>query len=229
MPAKTKNKTIASKIRIAILEDNPLLLSGMKMELDKPDFDICSASDQPDDFISEVKTCQPDIAIVDLRVWNDFEAGFKVIRQIREMSPRTQCIIYTFYDQLEYFHAGINLGIRAFLSKNINEISLEKVIRIVSSGGAYYGELLNRYLDKVKEMPSLLNLDEPSTVSQGHLSDRELEILRLFGENKDEDAIAEALTVSVNTIKAHTKNIRGKLNVKTTIEALRIARLRGLF
>lgn len=229
MSTKHINTEAKSKITVAILEDNLPLLKGMQMELDKPDIEICSASDQPDNFLSDVKKYQPAVAIVDLRIWNDFEAGFKVIQKIRENSPHTQSVIYTFYDQMEFFHHGINLGIRAFVSKNINEISLEKVIHIVVNGGTYYGDLLSRYLEMVKEIPSLTNLDEPSVpTTQNHMSERELEILRLFGEDKTEDEIAKALVVSVNTIKAHTKNIRGKLGVKTTVDAIRLGRLRGL-
>lgn len=228
MSTKKRKPEGISKITVAILEDNSPLLKGMQMELDKPDIEICSASEQPDTFLSEVEKCQPAIAIIDLRIWSDFEAGFNAIRRIRDISPRTQCIIYTFYEKLEYFHHGVNLGIKAYVSKNINEISLDKVVRIVANGGTYYGKLLDQYLDKVKEMPDLTNFDEPPTTAQNHLSERELEILRLLGQGRTEDEIAAGLVVSINTIKAHTKNIRGKLGVKTTLDAVRLGRLRGL-
>ena len=216
-------------ITVAILEDNEPMLKGMCIELDKPDIRICSARDELKAFLEDVRQYQPVVAVVDLRIKTaDTEVGYEAVRIIREISPQTHCIIYTVYEGLEYFHRGVNLGVKAFVSKHIHGVSLEKVIRIVASGGTYYGDLPSQYLEKVKEMPATASLIEPSASSEGHLSERELEILRLFGEGKMEDDIALGLHISINTIKAHTKNIRGKLKVKTTTEAVRVARLRNL-
>lgn len=227
MPTKTKEaEGEPEEITIAILEDNINLLTGMKIELKKPDIWICSASDQPEKFLNDVDRCQPKVAIIDQRIWEDFDAGYNAIRKIKEISPNTHCIIYTFYDQLEYFHQGVKLGIKAFVSKNTNEIALEKVIRIVANGGTYYGGLLEQYLERLKEIPSLTFLSEPPAL-YNPLSDREVEVLRLFGEGKSEDEIRKELFVSVNTIKAHTKNIRGKLRVNSTKEAVQVAMLRN--
>ena len=229
MPSKKKNVDKTNMITVAILEDTEPLLKGMCIELGRADIRVCSARDELDLFLEDVKKCQPSVAVIDLRIHSaDTKAGYDAIRAIHEISPKTQCIIYTSYEALEYFHKGVNLGVKAFVSKHIHGISLEKVIRIVANGGTYYGDLLGQYLEKVKELPSEAGQNEPSTPAQGRLSERELEILRLFGEGKTEDEIAEALHVSIHTIRAHTKNIRGKLLVKSTPEAVRIARLRGL-
>ncbi|MCE9647144.1 MAG: response regulator transcription factor [Chloroflexi bacterium] len=242
MPAKTKKQTAKPKsasraksrpsqpkITVAILEDNQPLTVGLRLELDKPDIQICSTSDEPEKFLLDIKKYHPSIAIIDLRIWSDREAGFNTIEKIREISPDTNCIIYTFIDDLQNFHRGINLGIKAFVSKNIKEAPMEQVLRIVAGGGTYYGELLKQYLEKMKETPSpAANPDTLPAPTAAHLSDRELEILRLFGEGKTEDEIAETLTLSIHTVKSHTNNIRGKVGVKTTLEAVRYARLHGL-
>lgn len=228
-PATAKSQTSQPKITIAILEDNEPLTVGLRMELDKPDIQICSTSDEPEKFLLDVKKYKPSIAIIDLRIWSDREAGFNTIEKIKEISPDTNCIIYTYIDDLQNFHRGINLGIKAFVSKNIKEAPMEQVLRIVAGGGTYYGELLKQYLEKMKEAPSLtVNPDALPASTTVHLSDRELEILGLFGEGKTEDEIAEILTLSIHTVKSHTNNIRGKVGVKTTLEAVRYARLHDL-
>lgn len=215
-------------ITIAILEDNIPTLTGLRMELDKPDINVVAAHDELQPFLEAVKEFQPEIAIVDMRVQaSDTEGGYEAIRVIGEVSPQTRIIIYTAFDSLDHFHFGINRGVKAFVSKNIHEVPLEKVIRIVSEGGTYYGKFMQQYLDRIKEMPQEAELGTPAATSQCPLSERELEVLKLFGGDKSEEEMAGALFVSENTIKAHTKNIRGKLNVKTTREALRLARIRG--
>ena len=216
-----------NRITVAILEDNATLVKGMKAELDKPDIFVCVASDNVDQFLEELKSCQPKVAIVDLRIWKDLDAGFVAITKARALSPDTQFVIYTFYDVIEKFHKGINLGIKAFVSKNIYEKPLDEVVRIVFNGGTYYGDLLPKYLDKVKESSTQLIFDnEEKTSEVGGLSKKELEVLDLLDKGLTGSEIAAKLFVTVNTVKAHTKNIRAKLGVKSTTEAIRIHRLR---
>jgi DNA-binding NarL/FixJ family response regulator len=222
-----KRQTNENKITVAILEDNATLVRGMKAELDKPDISICIISDNPDQFLNELKSCKPRIAIIDLRIWKDLDAGFVTITKARELSPTTQHIIYTAYDMIEKFHRGINLGISAFVSKNIYEKPLDEVVKIVASGGTYYGNLLSLYLDKVKESSIELEFDKEEKVpAKDSLSRKELEVLSLLEGGMSTQDVAQKLYVSINTVKAHTKNIRGKLGAKSTIEAIRLYRLR---
>jgi NarL family two-component system response regulator LiaR len=214
------------RITVAILEDNATLVKGMKAELDKPDIVVCVTCDNVDHFLEQLKSCQPGIAIVDLRIWKDLDAGFTAIAKAKALSTDTQFIIYTFYDVIEKFHKGINLGVRAFVSKNIYEKPLDEVVRIVSSGGTYYGDLLPKYLDKVRESSIQFEAEGESSSASGKLSKKEMEVIALLDQGKTVEQIAAERFISVNTVKAHTKNIRGKLGAKTTAEAVRIYRLR---
>jgi len=227
MPKATnKPRPKTKKIRVAILEDNATMVKGLKAELDQPDLAICSVTNHVDQFLEELAHCQPQIAIVDLRICQDFEAGFGVIARAREISPATQYIVHTAYDMIENFHNGINLGIKAFVSKNIYEKPLDEVVRLVFSGGTYYGDLLPQYLNKLKENSLPLSFQSDEMRVKGDFSMTELEVLDLLDQGKSIDEIAGQRVVSVNTIKAQTKSIRGKLGVKTTNEALRLYRLR---
>lgn len=206
------------------MEDNATLVKGMKAELDQPDISVCVVSDSVDQFLNELKLCQPKVAIIDLRIWKDLDAGFVAIAKARTISPDTQYVVYTFYDVVEKFHKGINLGIKAFVSKNIYEKPLDDVVRIVSNGGTYFGDLLPKYLDTVREGLNQFE-DRGKTVKDG-LSKKELDVLMLLDKGMTNSEIASKLFVTVNTVKAHTKNIRGKLGAKTTVEAVRLYRLR---
>jgi ATP/maltotriose-dependent transcriptional regulator MalT len=59
------------------------------------------------------------------------------------------------------------------------------------------------------------------------LTPRELEVLRLIAEGLTNPAIAERLTISVGTVKAHTANIYTKLGVRNRVQALAVARDRA--
>lgn len=227
MPKAANKRQLKTKgITVAILEDNATMVKGMKAELDKPDISICSIANHVDQFLKQLESCQPRIAIVDLRICQDFEAGFGVIVRAKELSPATQYIVHTAYDMIENFHSGINLGIKAFVSKNIYEKPLDEVVRLVFNGGTYYGELLPQYLKKLKENAVPLSFQSEEMPIKGDLSKTELEILELLDQEKSIEEIARERVVSKNTVKAQTRSIRGKLRVKTTHEAVRLYRLR---
>jgi DNA-binding NarL/FixJ family response regulator len=226
--AKPTNRSSKAKlITVAILEDNATLVKGMMAELDTGDIKTCVIGEEVNQFLEGLQLCQPDIAIVDLRIWNDLDAGFVAIGKAREISPRTQFIVYTAYDLMDKFHRGINLGVKAFVSKNIYEKPLDEVVRIVYNGGTYYGDLLPAYLEKVKEQSIQVKPDEHKAANEKTgMSKKELEVLELLDRGLSDKEIAEKLVISINTVKAHTKSIRGKFGVKTTNEAIRIYRLR---
>jgi DNA-binding NarL/FixJ family response regulator len=221
-----KRRLTTKRITVAILEDNVTMVKGMKAELDRPDISICSVTNHVDQFLEELESCQPHIAIVDLRICQDFEAGFGVIARARDISPATQYIVHTAYDMIENFHNGINLGIKAFVSKNIYEKPLDEVVQLVFNGGTYYGDLLPQYLNKLKENTLPLSFQNEKMLANSDFSKTELEVLDLLDQGKSIEEIAEQRVVSVNTIKAQTRSIRGKLGVGTTNEALRLYRLR---
>ena len=60
------------------------------------------------------------------------------------------------------------------------------------------------------------------------LSERELDVLRLLDSDLGGPAIARELSVSVNTVRTHTRHIYAKLGVTTRREAVREAARLGL-
>ena len=90
---------------------------------------------------------------------------------------------------------------------------------------AYVGRLLVALENETKaNLP--LDLDQSSLVEP--LSERELELLRLIAAGMTNQAVAEALVVSVNTVKTHARSIYGKLGVHNRTQAATRARELGL-
>ncbi|WP_243765975.1 response regulator transcription factor [Polaribacter cellanae] len=67
------------------------------------------------------------------------------------------------------------------------------------------------------------NTHTEDIIKNANLSYREEEVLQLLVDNKTNKEIAEALFISVNTVKYHVKNIYDKLNIKSRREAQNIA------
>ncbi|HAW52944.1 MAG TPA: hypothetical protein DCX54_11555 [Flavobacteriales bacterium] len=215
-----KTKSEPTKITVVILEDNATLVKGMLVELDYPDIRVCSVSDSVEIFLQEIQNHLPNIAIVDLRIWSAMHAGLKGIEEAMKLSPNTSFMIHTAYDDIENFHEGISLGIEAFISKNIYEKPLDEIVRIVFNGGTYYGRFLPAYLNMVKETGTRLAFEKEEESAKDILTSAEQEIIQLFEKGFSQEEIAEKRSVSIHTVKTHTKSIRAKLGVKSTSEAV---------
>ncbi|HPG34327.1 MAG TPA: LuxR C-terminal-related transcriptional regulator [Lentimicrobium sp.] len=55
------------------------------------------------------------------------------------------------------------------------------------------------------------------------MSDRELEVLKLFAESYTNQEIADKLFVSIRTVESHKNNIMRKINLKTTVDMVKFA------
>ena len=88
---------------------------------------------------------------------------------------------------------------------------------------AYVSKLLGAFEpQKVIQGPTSQQLIEP-------LTDRELEVLRLLSTELSGPEIAQELSVSLNTMRTHTKSIYSKLNVNNRLAAVRVARELSIF
>lgn len=219
-------------ITLVILDDNLSVRLGLRVQLDQPDLRILAACDSLEAFMTEIEAHPPNVAIIDLSIPPDLEAGMTAIERVRRVSPATRCIVYTHYDSLENFDRVIRLGIKAFVSKEIKEkMPLGDIIRIVARGGTYYEpDIFEKYIETV-ESPRAGHAQEADIESRLvalHITDRELEVLELLDQGLDQAQIAKKLVISKFTVKAHTKSLREKLQATSTQEALRMARLRGV-
>ncbi len=68
----------------------------------------------------------------------------------------------------------------------------------------------------------------PKIIPDEELSSRELDTLKLIAENLTNQEIAEALYVSINTVKTHVRNILLKLEAKNRNEAVLKAKEKGM-
>ncbi len=82
-------------------------------------------------------------------------------------------------------------------------------------------------MERVRVDPGREPPEDPETAAS-RLSQREIEVLQLMDQGLEFQAIADRLFISVNTVKAHAKSIREKLQVNSTQDAVRQARLRGI-
>ncbi|MGW8225352.1 MAG: LuxR C-terminal-related transcriptional regulator [Anaerolineales bacterium] len=147
-----------------------------------------------------------------------------------------QSVLYQFLGEkekaMDALDQALDLGeeesfIRTFLDEG------EPMARLLYEAAArghhtnYIGKLLAEYSSEVKmNEAGILGSDHSELVEP--LSGREIEVLELIAEGKSNQEIAGMLHISLSTVKGHTSNIYGKLNVRSRVQSVARARELGI-
>jgi DNA-binding NarL/FixJ family response regulator len=218
-------------VRVAALDDAKWDLQGIKDDLaNLPDMKVIVATDDVSHFMKVLENELPDVAITDLRIHDDYNAGLGILSEIKTRFVATRCLVLTVYPALSRFVEALDRGADAFISKQAvheGKYALPEVIRLMVRGGRVYeGELV---LEMRQQLDVSRNpLSGPDVRTDVALSRRQAEILGLVSEGMTTPEIAQQLFLSQNTVKAHIRNILQLLDARDRQHAVRIARLNSL-
>lgn len=172
-------------------------------------------------------TKQPDIIIMDLGL--PYMNGIQATKIIKDKYPDIKVIILTCHERREEVLACLSSKASGYILKNEEAIkdSIKKAIRTVYQGGMWLDKEIGDYA--LSTIPKPISYDFNNLYQKDEnelreyitslLSKREIETLGLITDGKTNDEIAQALTVSKNTIKMHVRNILTKLSVNDRIQA----------
>ena len=113
------------------------------------------------------------------------------------------------FDQAEAIHQMKDAGVSGYIMKNSSLKKVLEAIRIVAKNGIYFDD-------------SITTTDVTSK-EEIVLSTREKEILRLIGEGKTSQEIADILFIGKSTVDTHRKNILKKMNIQGKTDLIRFA------
>jgi DNA-binding NarL/FixJ family response regulator len=198
-------------IRVLIADDTAIGLEGIKSILRTAEKEI-RVIGETDSIVSVtrlVRELSPDILIIDLRWYGDESAGWIKIREVKEQDPNQKVIAVTAYEKL--IPDARKSGADEVITKNFRREDLINLIR----------ELAAR---DTSRKPESVNL----APTQDLLSPREIEVLELLATGLSDKEIADALNISVNTVKNHDKSILQKLHVENRFKAVIKAREYGI-
>lgn len=158
---------------------------------------------------------KPDIAVMDIVMpkLNGIEAS----KAIKSISPTTAILILTAHDDDQYVLGLLEAGAAGYLLKSARGRDVVAAIRAVRAGeSVLHPAIIAKLLKRAMEMPVEAN----KSTSKDHLTERETEVLRLAAAGMSNKEIADRLSVTVRTVKAHISNVFDKMNVASRTEAI---------
>jgi two-component system NarL family response regulator len=162
--------------------------------------------------VEEFRRLRPDVVLMDLKMLG--MSGLQAIEAIRREDGDARIIVLTMYEGDEDIYQALRAGAASYLLKNMLADNLVKIVREVHQGG--------------RPIPSRVAWRLAARVGQSSLSRREVEVLELIAKGKQNKEIADALSVSPETVGTHVKHLFAKLGVNDRTAAVTVALSRGI-
>ena len=212
------------KIRVLIADDHVLVREGTRQLLEREDdIEVVAEAADGEEAVELATNTQPDIAIIDIAMPK--LNGIEATKQIKALLPATAVLILTAYDNDQYVSALLEAGAAGYLLKTVRGRELIEAVRAVHNGESVLHpviahKVLQHYVPTTRKTQQ---------VSPEHLSEREVEVLKLAAKWMSNKDIADELSLSVRTVQAHLANIFNKLQVGSRTEAILYGLKNGWF
>jgi two-component system, NarL family, response regulator DegU len=212
------------KIRLLIIEDNPLLRDGI-MSLIKKHNDIRALATlgTNENVLHEMRRFKPNVMLVDLGLRN--QNSLQLVKSARTDLPATKVIVMdlipTQEDVLEFVRAGVS----GFILKDATVGDFLKTVRSVAQGTKVLPSLLTDSLfSQIVEHAVNGGRKTSSRLMESvRMTKRERQVIELISDGMTNKEIAQKLHLSTYTIKSHVHNILEKLALHTRVQIARYA------
>lgn len=215
-----------TKIRVLLADDHSLFREGLCGILNTlPDFEVVGEANDGLEVMVKARELTPDLIIMDVSMpgCNGVEATQKIKAEL----PRTTIVMLTVSDDDEQLFEAIKSGAQGYLLKSIRSRDLINMLRGAVRGDAAISPTLGgRMLDEFRRLAQQPARQSGEDVAV--LTGREQEVLGLVAGGATDMEIAEALCLSVHTVKSHMRNILAKLHLSHRHEAAQFALREGL-
>ena len=212
--ARVKARNDDNGLRVLLVDDHDLFRTGLRNLLEEQGVQIVGEAANGQDAIRCVREVAPDVVVMDLNMPGMSAAH--ATREITSFAPLTRVVVLTISDQDEDVMDAIVAGACGYLVK---DSSIQELIRGITSAAVGESLISPPIAAKVLQRMRAVTLDQGAERIRAELSERELQVLRLIANGKDNSQIAEALHISPKTVKNHISNILMKLQIENRIQA----------
>lgn len=207
-------------IRIFLVDDHRLFLSGVRMELGD-EFEVVGDAADVDDAIAGIRTSKPEVVLLDVHMPGG--GGRAVIEAITESDPHVSFLALSVSDAAEDVIGVVRAGARGYVTKTIAPEDLADAIRRVHAGDAVFSPRLAGFV-----LDAFSGFVDDGDPDLDLLTPREKEVLRHIARGYRYKEIATRLHISTKTVETHVSAVLRKLQMSNRHELTRWAADRKL-
>jgi DNA-binding NarL/FixJ family response regulator len=165
----------------------------------------------------------PDLVLMDINMPE--ATGLQAAQAIRQNLPHIAIVMLTASESDDHLYEAMRLGAAGYLLKSLDADELFELLAGVAQGEPALTRAMAARLVKNFARHS----SAPTLGGADALTDREVEVLRMVAQGASNPEIAQALFITVNTVKVHLRNILDKLQLHNRTQAATYALQSGLF
>jgi two-component system, NarL family, response regulator LiaR len=200
-------------IRVMLVDDHNVVRSGLATFLRAhEDLELVGEARNGLEALNLCREKRADVILMDLMMPE--MDGIAATRAILADYPDIKIIAMTSFEEEELIHGVLAAGAMSYLLKNITSDELAKAIRDAALGRSTLSPEAARVLVRATRTTQGPSFD---------LTERERDVLKLVVQGNSNQQIAEALVITIATVKAHVSNILSKLQVSSRTEAISYA------
>jgi two-component system capsular synthesis response regulator RcsB len=210
--------------RIILADDHPVVLMGAGMALCSPSaFSIVAEAHNADELIDRLECTPCDILVSDYSMpYGCFPDGLALMGYLKRHFGHVQLIVMTMLRNPSLLQALLNTGVCGLFDKRSPLSELKQAVQSVSKGRRYLSPSFAEILE-AQTLPRA-STDAPRV----SLSEREMEVVRLFVQGLSGRQIAAQLNRSEKTISRQKRTAMDKLGLGHDSALVEFARLSGL-
>jgi DNA-binding NarL/FixJ family response regulator/class 3 adenylate cyclase len=198
-------------VRVVLAEDSVLLREGIARLLEDQGFEVAAQSGTAEDLLRHVGMHKPDVAVVDIRMPpTQTDEGLRAAQEIRRRWPETGVLVLSQYVEPGYAMELLGEsaeGVGYLLKDRVSDVEeFTAAVRRVGEGGSALDPAV------VSQLVGRRRRDDPLE----DLTPREREVLELMAEGRSNQAIAEAMVITLRAVEKHVTSIFGKLRLSAT-------------
>lgn len=196
------------EIKVLIVDDHQVVRQGLRTFLElQPDIIVVGEAGDGQTAVEMVRQLQPDVVLMDL-VMPRLD-GVSATRQVKALESGVKVIALTSFTEDDKVFPAIQAGASSYLLKDVSPDDLVEAIRAVHAGEArLHPDIARKLMEQVAQQPSPTHQGFPE-----ELTGRELEVVQLVAQGRNNHEIAQALVISEKTVKTHISNVLGKLHL----------------
>src|SRR5688572_11018901 len=200
MPSKDKPSASAKK-RVFVVDDHPMMRVGQVETLNREsDLMVCGEAGSARETMEGIARLKPDLIVTDFTLPD--KDALEMIKDIQALHPGLPVLVVSMHDEALYASRVLRAGGRGYVMKSEGpERVLAAVRTVLSVQIAHSPSMAARALE------SFSGQSGKSDAPEDKLTDRELEVLRLFGEGWSTEEIAQKLHLSAKTVDVHRGHI----------------------
>lgn len=198
------------KVSVVLYEDNQLLKDSLEAMLNMRD-DLCVRGSyfNADNVLQQLPADKPDLILMDINMQGI--TGIEAVKKIRSVNADVPIIMLTIFEDSKHVFDAICAGASGYILKKHIASRLYTAIDEVLEGGSPMSPMIARMV--------VSSMQEKGKNMYG-LTERQLEILASLAKGNSYKMIGSSLSISIETVRSHIKNIYDKLHVHSQTEAV---------